>query len=190
MVNTNHPLAGRKQDPEVVKRRIDGGAGRPKNTPDILWSKVDKRGPDECWPWLGFTNEQGYGRTWINDRGYYAHRVIYNLVNPGEIELSAPRQRSARGFLMHSCDNPCCCNPAHLSVSTHDENMADKKNKGRANIFGSLDSPRAKFSLEDVLEIRKLSSYLLSSGEIAKVFNVSKPSIKALLIGRTYKDVP
>ena len=60
-------------------------AGRPENTPDVLWSKVDVRTSEECWPWMGFVSESGYGRTWINDKGYYAHRVIFNLANPGQI---------------------------------------------------------------------------------------------------------
>ena len=147
------------------------------------------RGPNECWPWLGFKNEQGYGRTWINDRGYYAHRVIFDLANPGVITLAAPKSRKATGFLMHSCDNPECCNPAHLSAGTHSDNMADKKAKGRSQIFTSLTSPRSKLSREDVLEIRQLSGYFLSSGEIANVFGVSRPTIKSVINGRAYADV-
>jgi hypothetical protein len=92
-------------------------AGRPQNTPEVLWSKVDVRNPDECWPWIGTIEKSGYGRTWIGDKGYYAHRVIFNLANPGMIELRAPTNKKARGFLMHLCDNRVCCNPAHLRVA-------------------------------------------------------------------------
>ena len=83
-------------------------AGRPENTPETLWSKVDKRGPDECWPWKGVVEKSGYGRTWIGDVGYYAHRVIFDLANPGQIERKAPTNKKANGFLMHLCDNPIC----------------------------------------------------------------------------------
>lgn len=34
-------------------------------------------------------------------------------------------------FVMHSCDRPKCCNPEHLSVGTHWDNMADMRAKGR-----------------------------------------------------------
>jgi hypothetical protein len=30
------------------------------STPDVLWSKVDKRGLDECWPWKGRVEERAY----------------------------------------------------------------------------------------------------------------------------------
>ena len=70
---------------------------RARNTPEVLWGKVDKRGQDECWPWIGSIN-QGYGRFEMDGRSYYAHRAIFNLANPGVIELQGPRNRFGDGF--------------------------------------------------------------------------------------------
>ena len=109
-------------------------AGRPANTPEVLWSKVDKKGLDECWEWKGTKNTGGYGRTQINGMSYYAHRVIFNLANPNTITLAGPKNRKAFVFLMHTCDNPPCCNPKHLIVADQKANMKDRKEKNRANL--------------------------------------------------------
>lgn len=90
----------------------------------VFWSKVDKRGPDECWPWLGAVMRRdqrgtlGFGRkTWMA---------------PALALVLADRpQLHQKPFACHSCDNPNCVNPSHLWWGTHQDNMTDAKNKGR-----------------------------------------------------------
>lgn len=164
------------------------GPGRPANTPEVLWSKVDKKGEDDCWEWKGFRNPEGYGRTWINDKGYYAHRVIYNLVYPGKIELNAPTSTHENGFLLHTCDNPACCNPKHLWVGTHKDNMEDKARKGRCPDFSGDKGPRCKLTMGQAREIRAKRKEGISARELAKIYNMSLASIKTLLRGDSYKE--
>lgn len=165
-----------------------GNAGRPANTEKVLWSKVDKRSEDECWPWKGYTNKQGYGRTEINDKSYYAHRVIFDLVNPGIINLNAPKDTDEYGFIMHSCDNPICCNPKHLSVGTHADNMADKVAKGRQKLFPSDTGPRCKLTMDQAREARQMRKNGMSVMNLAKQFDISLASMKTLLAGKSYKE--
>ncbi len=189
-----HPLKGKKQSPEHIAKRVASaagkprkpGSGRPANTPEILWKKVEKRGPEECWPWIGFKNKQGYGRTWINDIGYYAHRVIFDLANPGIIPLSNHERTVC---VMHTCDNPPCCNPAHLKLGTHQDNMDDKVSKGRQARFGSVNSPRAKLTAEDVAWIRIQKNYATKRA-LALLYDVSEATISGCLYGRYYQDIP
>ena len=181
----------RARDREAYKRKVGrevGNAGRPANTPETLWSKVDRKGEDECWNWKGYKNEKGYGRTWINDYGYYAHRVIFDLVHPNTITLSAPKDTDETGFLLHTCDNPSCCNPKHLFVGTHAENMADKVAKKRQATFPKDSGPRCKLSMAQAREIRQLRKDGVSARELAKRFDISLPSIKTLLRGQSYKE--
>jgi hypothetical protein len=41
-----------------------------------FWSRVDVRGPDECWPWMAAT-VKGYGQLSVMGRNEYAHRIAY-----------------------------------------------------------------------------------------------------------------
>lgn len=191
-----HALKGRKQSPEHVAKRARAmvgkprplGSGRPANTPEALWSKVDRRAPDECWEWQGFRNEDGYGRTWIGGKGYYAHRVIFDLANPGKIERTAPRNRFGVGFLRHSCDNPPCCNPRHLLIGSQSQNMGDKIARERGPDFSEDKGPRCKLSMQQARLARQRRALGESARALAEAFGISLASMKALLAGKSYKE--
>lgn len=103
-------------------RYLPGHSAR-KSVEQRFWEKVDKRGPDECWEWLGPRLPKGYGVFSIGRKKIYAHRFSYELANgtiPNGLEC------------LHKCDNPPCCNPAHLYAGTQTDNMRDMKERGRA----------------------------------------------------------
>lgn len=128
--------------------------GRPRRPlADRLWSKVDVREPDECWPWLGsrISTGVGYGQVGAgggDGKNLTVHRVAWELVN-GPI----PEGTGYHGTCVcHRCDNPVCANPAHLFLGTTADNMADRNAKGR-QARGER-SGRAKLNAEQVAEIR------------------------------------
>ncbi|WP_370561079.1 HNH endonuclease signature motif containing protein [Edwardsiella tarda] len=53
---------------------------------------------------------------------YSVHRLAYTI-HKGPI----PDGLS----VLHSCDNPCCCNPLHLTVGDLKQNMRERKERGR-----------------------------------------------------------
>jgi len=89
-----------------------------------FWSKVSIYWDAECWPWTaGLMGRMGYGNFSVGGRNRAAHRVAWESAN-GE---SIPDGK----FVCHRCDNPVCCNPAHLFLGTHADNMRDARTKGR-----------------------------------------------------------
>lgn len=164
------------------------GAGRASYNRSSIMSMVDQGDVHDCWPWRGSTNS-GYGRLEIKDRSYYAHRVVYELHNPGAIAWEAPRKRADTGWLLHECDNPICCNPAHLRVGTHKDNMADKAAKGRSPNFQGERGPRAKLTTEDVYWMRIQKRYGATKKALALLYDVSEATVSGALYGRHYQDV-
>ena len=79
-----------------------------------FWPRVARGGPDECWLWLGATDE-GYGRFSISPSvRVRSHRFAYErLVGPIPDGL----------VLDHLCRRRVCANPAHLEPVTHRENI-------------------------------------------------------------------
>jgi hypothetical protein len=94
-----------------------------------VFAKIDRRGPDECWLWRGRKTVCGYGEVRFGGKSQLAPRVVYSLaVGPIPDGL----------YVLHRCDNPPCCNPAHLFVGTQRDNVADMMAKGRGNTSGLL----------------------------------------------------
>lgn len=79
-----------------------------------FWSKVDRRGDDECWEWTASRNHFGYGKFSKGNSWVRAHRFSWELAN-GPIPDGL--------VIDHLCRNTACVNPAHLEPVTHRENV-------------------------------------------------------------------
>lgn len=78
-----------------------------------LMAKVDRRGPDECWPWIGAIMPTGYGSIRVRKTVRLAHRVAYELlIGPIPDGLT----------IDHLCSVRHCVNPHHLEPVTRAEN--------------------------------------------------------------------
>lgn len=105
-------------DPSVTLTNKINGA-----VEDRLWPKITRTDANDCWLWTASRNDDGYGVFRFDGKMTVAHRVVYFLhygTDPGNFEVC------------HKCDNPPCCNPFHLFLGTHQDNMTDMVNKGRS----------------------------------------------------------
>jgi len=135
-----------------------------------FWSKVDKRGPDECWEWQGTLNNKGYGNFALKGKCETAQRASY-LLNVGEI----PDGQVVR----HKCDNRSCVNPAHLEIGTYSQNNQDMVNRNRR---------KYKLTIAQARQIRERLANGELQREVAESFGVSKALVSHIHNGRTWTE--
>lgn len=94
-----------------------------------FWSKVDKRGPDECWPWLAGGDGQGYGhfKPAGPGSGTRAHQFVYELLVgsvPDGMVIDHTCHDDSCPTPGDRCPHRRCVNPAHLAIVTNAANVA------------------------------------------------------------------
>lgn len=170
--------AGRATPAERRKRAEDGFTER-------FWSYVSKGTESECWVWTGHRHRFGYGM--ISRVGQHsmltAHRVSWELTN-------GPIQDGKQ--VLHKCDNPPCCNPAHLFLGTHLDNMADAVAKGRLSfpVMRGESNPKARLTEGQVVEIRKrYAAGGISIRKLAAEYGVTFAPVQLIIAGKTWRHV-
>lgn len=152
-----------------------------------FWAKVDILGPDECWCWLASSASEGYGQIWIGPneatrRRYRAHRLAFYLAN-GHWPLH---------HALHTCDNPRCCNPAHLYDGTDADNSHDAWKRNRAVAIPpqiGQDNPGARLTDQHIPVIRQLLARGISQSQVAAQFGVSQATISRIARGAAWSHV-
>ena len=161
---------------------------------DLFWARVDRTAPaPACWPWIGHRNADGYGKLKIRGRTLIAHRVAFALSrNVGVIDAC----------VLHSCDNPACCNPAHLRMGTNAENQAEKVAKGRqakGDVHGARRHPntrprgsehgRARLTEDNVREIRRRHAAGKTIASLAARYGVATKTVWFIVHRKTWLHV-
>lgn len=147
-----------------------------------FWKKVDVREPDECWPWLASTR-LGYGQITAGRRGegvLISSRVAWELTH-------GPIPKGLN--VCHRCDNPKCCNRAHLFLGTQKNNMADAAQKGRisrSHQKKGVEHHDAKLTEDDVRAIRVSPK---QQRDIAREFGISQANVYYIRARKTWTHV-
>lgn len=133
------------------------------------------RNEGACLIWTGKRLPRGYGTLRVNGIMKYAHRLAWEEAN-GPI--------SAGMFVCHRCDNPSCCNPEHLFLGTHADNMADQQAKKRHG-YGERNG-NAKLTEPQALEVLVATE---SRRDLAGRFEVSESTIGHIQRGYSWRHL-
>ena len=147
-----------------------------------FWNRVDIRGIDDCWPWMGARRPKGYGNFRLGGEVLNTSRVVYREFYGDGLYAPDPTSPSQSLTVMHGCDHPWCCNPSHLRLGTNAENMADRLNKGRY---------RKKLTEKEVLEIRaKYATGEYTYQQLADEYGVSQTTIGEIVNYKIWRHLP
>ncbi len=152
-------------------------------TGNRFWFKVKIGAKDACWPWTRSRNNKNYGKcSWGHSTWRLAHRVAFFTIHG----------RWPKSKLLHSCDNPPCCNPAHLFEGTQKNNIRDASRKGRLKsphpTAAGEGNHEAKLTWREVDEIRYIRANMgLSLSTLAAAYRVSKRTIIDIIHNETWK---
>lgn len=160
----------------------------PQYTPSDIsrfWSKVDRsNGPDACWEWTAYRDPFGYGSIHIASKTPRAHRVAWTLTNE-----AIPENMN----VLHRCDNPSCCNPAHLFLGTDADNNRDRSAKHRSSYApantGSQNA-RAKLTEAQVLLIRQRHANGVTGAQLGREFGITGGNVSEIVRRKIWRHVP
>lgn len=169
-----------------------------------FWSHVDSSRAGSCWPWKAALTADGYGFFSMKfvdgaTRSRRASRVAWAYGNG--------RWPDVDEVVRHECDNPICCNPNHLVIGSHRDNMLDraerKTSRSRGDTHWTRTQPAnvrrgsavggSKLTEAQVLEIK--ARYAASGGvrgaqvALAKEYGVSPQMVNMILKGKWWQHV-
>lgn len=139
--------------------------------------------PSGCWHWRGAHIEGGRPLFTIRRKNVLASRAALILIRGVSF--------AAGMCACHHCDNPSCCNPAHLFVGTQADNMRDASEKGRLRgpkVLGERHAS-AKLTEAQVLGVRSRHAAGSSLSSLAREHGVAVQSIRAIVRRSTWKHI-
>ena len=133
------------------------------NLTERILRKLPSASDEECWITDYATGPTGYCNVTLPDRSTVRlHRLAWEMHNAEPLPDGV--------VLMHTCDNPACCNPHHLVPGTQADNLKDMAAKGRG-----------RKPLVPVAEAQRLSDEGFNHRQIAELLGFTRGAISYAL---------
>lgn len=104
-------------------------------------------------------------------RKVFVHRVAWALAHG----------RWPTGQVLHHCDNPPCCNPAHLYEGDPARNAQDREDRGRAG--SSVGENVRRYSEADYANVKALAGEIGNLAEVSRRTGISRSHVRRIVSG-------
>ena len=161
------------------KERFILECGRVRNKNNANFKHIEYEIDDNgCWNCVSHNcDSSGYPRFYYKNKTYKMSRFVYEVY----------KEKIKDGnVILHTCDNPKCINPNHLTQGSHQENMIDMANKKRHPIKMKIDV----WVEETILDIYDLyHNKIYNQRELSEKYNMSRSIINKITRGISYKHL-
>jgi hypothetical protein len=130
-----------------------------------------------CIEWQRTKVAAGYGQIWLRGKMILVHREMTSLV------YGQPKDRQ---MALHSCDNPSCINPDHLSWGSHSQNMKEMYSRGRAPERKIHSHRKLTYKIAEIIRA-KYASGNETYNSLAATYGISNKAIEYIVKRKTYK---
>lgn len=133
-----------------------------------------------CWEWKRCRNHKGYG---------HFHWGKIQIASRAAAVAFLGFDASSKLLVCHKCDNPPCCNPDHLFIGTHRDNMRDMERKGRSNKNRGNEHHLCKYTEKSVIKLREMVRHGSKIKEAAKALGIGKSSAYMIIRRKIWTHV-
>ena len=135
-----------------------------------------------CWEVISHSSDAyGYKVIGIQNKTYKIHKLV--------LEEKLGRKLEDKEMTLHSCDNPCCCNPDHLRCGISKDNMNDKQERNRERYLKGSELPQSTLNEKEVFDIKENLIKGKDIKRLIKQFNVNPKVIMDIRAVKTWKHI-
>jgi hypothetical protein len=137
------------------------------------------------------SNKQGYTRFGYKLKAYSLHILSALQKYDYPINRISYESFTKDNIVLHSCNNPTCCNPDHLTIGTgyHGlrQNAIDARSYHSGYKLKDTDIPEIREIYHDCLDLgwSKMNIY----NHIGSIYNIKEPTVRNILTGKRWSDI-